>query len=189
MKSIRNCRSVALAAGGVFLLSLALPFSDLFAQTAEPLAPTPDAANPEAPLLPRTEQPQTDGPSVTNSAILQGLDKITARVSEFEAPIGETVHFGSFEIVVRVCKKTPPEEPPESTAYLEITDVRPDEPATLIFKGWMFASSPALSAVEHPVYDVWVTGCRMQQAEVIPTPSDSGAAPDESAPAENTTAQ
>ncbi len=93
-------------------------------------------------------------------ALLQGLDKITARISTFEAPIGEPVRFGSLEIIARACDKRPPEEPPESAAFLEITDFRPDSDAVKLFTGWMFASSPALSAVEHPVYDVWVIDCR-----------------------------
>ncbi len=93
-------------------------------------------------------------------ALLQGLDKITARISTFEAPLGETVRFGTFEIVARACEKRPPEEPPESAAFLEIVDLRPDSDAVRLFTGWMFASSPALSAVEHPVYDVWVIDCR-----------------------------
>ena len=93
-------------------------------------------------------------------AVLQGLDKITARISTFEVPVGEAARFGSLEIVVRRCRKTPPEEPPESTAFLEIVDVRPDSPAVRLFTGWMFASSPAVSALEHPVYDVWVIDCK-----------------------------
>lgn len=95
-----------------------------------------------------------------DTAVLQGLDKITARISTFEAPLDEPVRFGSLEIVARACDKKPPEEPPESTAFLEIVDVRPDSPSVELFKGWMFASSPAVSALEHPVYDVWVVDCR-----------------------------
>jgi hypothetical protein len=93
-------------------------------------------------------------------AVLQGLDKITARISTFEAPVDQIVRFGTFEIIARSCHKTPPEEPPERAAFLEITEVRPDSPSAPIFTGWMFASSPALSAVEHPVYDVWVIDCK-----------------------------
>ena len=101
------------------------------------------------------------GPAAAQQvALLQGLDKITARISTFEAPIGEPVRFGSLEIVARACDKRPPEEPPESAAFLEITDFRPDADAVKLFTGWMFASSPAVSAVEHPVYDVWVIDCR-----------------------------
>ena len=93
-------------------------------------------------------------------AVLQGLDKITARISTFDAPLGETVRFGSLQIVARACDKKPPEEPPESAAFLEIVDIRPDSPEVPLFTGWMFASSPAVSALEHPVYDVWVVDCR-----------------------------
>jgi hypothetical protein len=101
------------------------------------------------------------GPAAAQEvALLQGLDKITARISTFEAPLGEAVRFGTFEIVARACEKRPPEEPPESAAFLEIVDLRPDAEAVELFTGWMFASSPALSAVEHPVYDVWVIDCK-----------------------------
>lgn len=93
-------------------------------------------------------------------AELQGLDKITARISTFEAPVGQPVRFGTFEIVARACDKTPPEELPESAAFLEIVDLRPDSEPIDLFSGWMFASSPAISAVDHPVYDVWVIDCK-----------------------------
>jgi hypothetical protein len=92
-------------------------------------------------------------------AVLQGLDKVTARVSTIEAPVGRTVRFGALEIIARTCDKRPPEEPPESAAFLDIWEVRPGEAAISLFRGWMFASSPALSAMEHPVYDVWVLDC------------------------------
>ncbi len=93
-------------------------------------------------------------------AVLQGLDKVTARVSTIEAPVGDTVKFGTLEIIARVCDKRPPEETPESAAFLDIWEVRPGEPAVSVFRGWMFASSPALSALEHPVYDIWVVDCK-----------------------------
>jgi hypothetical protein len=92
-------------------------------------------------------------------ALLQGLDKVTARVSTIEAPVGRTVRFGTLQIIARTCDKRPPEETPESAAFLDIWEVRPGEAAISIFRGWMFASSPALSAVHHPVYDVWVLDC------------------------------
>ncbi len=92
-------------------------------------------------------------------AVLQGLDKVTARISTIDAPIDDRIRFGTLSIVVRHCRKTPPEEPPETTAFLEIDDVKPGEQPVRLFSGWMFASSPALSALEHPVYDVWVIGC------------------------------
>jgi hypothetical protein len=94
-------------------------------------------------------------------ALLQGLDKITARISKFEAPVGASVHFGTLSIRVRDCEKNPPEEAPESAAFVEIDETRPREKvAKRLFSGWMFASSPALSALEHPVYDVNLLDCR-----------------------------
>jgi hypothetical protein len=114
------------------------------------------------------------------TAVLQGLDKITARISTFKARVNEPARFGSLEITVRRCHKTPPEEPPESAAFLEIVDVRPDSPEVLLFSGWMFASSPAISALEHPVYDVWVVDCITDEAadQSADQPADqSGAQP------------
>ena len=96
----------------------------------------------------------------TQGAVLQGLDKVTARISTIEAPVGKPVRFGTLEITARACRKHPPEEPPESAAFLEIRDILPDEAPKLLFGGWMFASSPALSALQHPVYDVWVIDCK-----------------------------
>lgn len=94
-----------------------------------------------------------------NVAVLRGLDKVTARTSTFEAPVDEMVRFGTLEIVARHCEKSPPEEPPEAAAFLHISEVKRGEPAETVFEGWMFASSPALSALEHPVYDVIVVDC------------------------------
>jgi hypothetical protein len=84
-------------------------------------------------------------------AILQGLDKTTARVSRIVVPVGETVRFGSLTIELAACDKRPPEETPEAAAFLKIVEQKPDEAPLLRFSGWMFASSPALSAMEHPV--------------------------------------
>ena len=93
-------------------------------------------------------------------AVLQALDKVTAQVSTMDAPIGEIVKFGTIEIVARTCDKRPPEETPESAAFLDVWEVRPGEPAASVYRGWMFASSPARAAMEHPVYDVWVLDCK-----------------------------
>jgi hypothetical protein len=81
-------------------------------------------------------------------AVLQTLDKVTARVNTIDVRVGGTVRFGTLLIRVDHCDKRPPEETPESTAFL------------LTFAGWMFASSPALNALEHPVYDVWLLDCK-----------------------------
>jgi hypothetical protein len=93
-------------------------------------------------------------------ALLEGLDKITARVSKFEAPVGAPVQFGTLAIRVRDCEKSPPEDTPESAAFVEIDETRTGEVRTRVFSGWMFASSPALSALEHPVYDVTLLDCK-----------------------------
>jgi hypothetical protein len=97
-------------------------------------------------------------------AVLQGLDKTTARISKFDAPVGQSVRFGRLVITVRDCVKHPPEEEPESAAFLQIDELRQGERNTLtsqrVFNGWMFASSPALSALENPIYDVGVLDCR-----------------------------
>lgn len=104
-------------------------------------------------------------------AVLQALDKVTAQVSTIDAPIGEVVKFGTIEMVARTCDKRPPEETPESAAFMDIWEVRPGEPAVSVFRGWMFASSPALSAMEHPVYDVWILDCRNTSASAEPSSS------------------
>jgi hypothetical protein len=97
-------------------------------------------------------------------AVLQGLDKTTARISKFDAPVGKSVRFGTLVITVRACIKHPPEEEPESAAFLQIDEVRQGERNSVVsqqvFSGWMFASSPALSALENPIYDVGVLDCK-----------------------------
>jgi hypothetical protein len=105
-----------------------------------------------------------EGPTVDNRvAVLQGLDKVTARVSTIRAPLNQPTQFGTLEVVARACRETPPTEPPESAAFLQIRELPPasDVGGTPVdlFSGWMFASSPAVSALEHPVYDIWVIDC------------------------------
>ena len=112
--------------------------------------------------LPDTDELGSEPGSV---AILRGLDKVTARTQDFEAPVGERVEFGALEIEVKYCRRRPPEEPPETFVFMEIFDRRTDGfgsdvDGAEIFSGWMFASNPALNPLEHPVYDVWVIDCR-----------------------------
>ncbi len=95
-----------------------------------------------------------------SGALLRGLDKITARITTFEAPLNQEVRFGTLRIQAQTCRKRPPEETPEVAVFLGIEEERPGiEGRLTLFSGWMFASSPALSALEHPVYDVWVIDC------------------------------
>ncbi|HZU90537.1 MAG TPA: DUF2155 domain-containing protein [Stellaceae bacterium] len=97
-------------------------------------------------------------------ALLQGLDKITARISDFAAPVGAPVRFGTLSITVRDCETNPPEDQPESAAFVQIAEARRGEPEKRLFSGWMFASSPALSALQHPVYDIELLGCKAASA-------------------------
>lgn len=92
---------------------------------------------------------------------LAALDKITTQLSTIEIRQGETVTFGTLRITLRYCRANPPEETPENAAFLEITDVGHNNQQKKVFTGWMFSSSPALSPLEHPVYDVWVRKCNM----------------------------
>ncbi len=95
----------------------------------------------------------------TNVAQMQAMDKITGRVNMIEVPVGGEVKFGTFSVVVRACKTRPEEEVPENSAFVDVTDKSFDEEEFNIFKGWMFSSSPAVNAIEHPIYDVWLIRC------------------------------
>ena len=94
-------------------------------------------------------------------ARIQTLDKITARISTLDVPIGVALHFGTLEVFVYACHYRPPHLPPEHAAFLKITAVDFDgEVADApLFEGWMFASSPALSGLEHAVYDLTMLSC------------------------------
>jgi hypothetical protein len=111
-------------------------------------------------------------------AVLQGLDKTTARIATIDVPIGKRVRYGNLLIIARACVNHPPEETPESAAFLEIDELPPDAGPTTqperIFKGWMFASSPALSAVENPVYDVSVLDCKDESPTAAPVGPPAG---------------
>jgi hypothetical protein len=102
---------------------------------------------------------------------MQGLDKITARVSRFEARVGQPVSFGRLSILVRDCQKSAPEDRPENAAFIEIGETRPSEGKVRLFSGCMFSSSPALSALDHPVYDVNLLECKAASTAAPPPPS------------------
>ena len=94
-------------------------------------------------------------------ATMQALDKITARISTLSAPVGEARQFGTLEVTVRRCAFHPPEETPENAAFVVIRDLGydPSVAPAEVFSGWMFSSSPAISALEHPVYDITLLVC------------------------------
>lgn len=100
-----------------------------------------------------------------DTAVLRWLDKATARVQTIEVSVNQTTRIETLEIIVRACRERPPEEPPESAAFLDVWEIKPGEAAAEVFRGWMFASSPAVSAMEHPVYDLWVLDCKDSRAD------------------------
>jgi hypothetical protein len=104
-----------------------------------------------------------------DTVVLGGMDKVTARFTSFEVRVGEAGHFGTLEVTPRSCQKMPPEETPESAAFLEIDDLK-DETRRRVFNGWMFASSPGISALEHVVYDIWVLDCVSSVPEPVDEP-------------------
>jgi len=114
--------------------------------------------------------------------VLRGLDKITARVSTITGRVGETQQFGRLEIRVRQCWKSDPGQPPEQAALIEITEIKPDQKPETKFTGWMFASSPALSALAHPVYDITLLECR---ADLPPEEGDAEQASEEAGASES----
>ncbi len=92
-------------------------------------------------------------------AVFAALDKVTATIRKLEVPLDQTVEFGALKVTPRVCYSRPPTEQPKTTSFVEVEEVQLDGEQKRIFTGWMFAESPGLNAVEHPVFDVWLTGC------------------------------
>ena len=92
-------------------------------------------------------------------ALFAGLDKITGIITAFDVAVDETRQFGSLVVRPRVCYSRPPEEEPKTTSFVEVEEIGLNRKKRRIFSGWMFAESPGLNAVEHPVYDVWLTAC------------------------------
>lgn len=109
----------------------------------------------------------------TDIAVLRALDKVTARISTIEAPVGQPVAFGTLRIIARTCEKRPPEEPPEAAAFLHVEESRPNEVPVTVFRNWMFASSPAVSAMDHPIYDIWVLDCLSSASRADSMEADS----------------
>jgi hypothetical protein len=146
-------------------------------------APAP-ANPPPPPPADATLQPEDTVVTVTPTqkiengrAVFSGLDKITGRIISFDAAIGETVQFGALQVTARACYTRPPTEATNTDAFVEVDEVTLQGEIKRIFTGWMFASSPGLHAVEHPIYDVWLTDCaspkplQVAQPAVLPTPA------------------
>ncbi len=143
------------------------------ARVNPPPANPQQPANPPQPGNPPSPQPadtpsQSDDTVVTETptqkipnsrAVFSGLDKITGRIISFDAAIGETVQFGALQVTARACYTRPPTEATNTDAFVDVDEVTLKGEIKRIFTGWMFASSPGLHAVEHPIYDVWLTDC------------------------------
>ena len=146
---------------------------------AGPLPPVEMPVTPEQPITPPPPEvivpaPPSSAAPVAVGVVLGGLDKVAARTAKFEVNLKQQVFYNTLIITARMCKTRPPEEPPESAAFLEIQERKSDGTIQKIFSGWMFASSPALNALEHPVYDVWVVNCKTVPAQTAaPAPPNS----------------
>ena len=129
-------------------------------------------------------QPPPAPPQGGTLLMMRGLDKITGRPTSITAPIGKKVAFATLTITARFCYSTPASETPETAAFVQIEDHRPDQSARQIFSGWMYGSSPGLNAVEHPLYDVWVISCNNAPAPAVAANTSTApvrvAAPDSS---------
>jgi hypothetical protein len=176
--------AAALAATAAFPAPTSVKLNLAPARGHATATPLPKFAQPSHDLTADDAIPGKDG--IKRMVILRGLDKITARAVNIYAPIGVPVQYATLTITARYCYSTPSTETPETTAFLQIVDKRPDQPERKVFSGWMLASSPSLNPVEHPLYDVWVISCKTNQpgqqapavastAPVKPVSPDSGA--------------
>jgi hypothetical protein len=146
----------------------------------------PAAATPAAPTVAEDNTPAAPPapPQGGTQLLLRGLEKITGRPTNITAPIGKPVHFATLTITAHYCYSTPPSETPETTAFVQIEDHRPDQPARRVFSGWMYGSTPGLNGLEHPLYDVWVISCNNAPAQAVASNTSTAAvkvaAPDSS---------
>jgi len=150
---------------------------------APPGSPAPVAAAPPPPPDDVVTPPPPQ--RITNpTAVFSGLDKITGRITAFDAAIGETVQFGALQVTARACYSRPPTETPLTDGFVEVDEVTLQGEVRRIFTGWMFATSPGLHAVEHAIYDVWLTDCKggAQAVADAQPPAPAPAAPARPAP-------
>jgi hypothetical protein len=144
-------------------------------QRQPPGAPQPAGTSPQPGDEVMTEPPSQKIPN--KGAMFSGLDKITGRIIAFDAAIGETVQFGALQVTPRACYTRPPTETPNTDAFLEVDEVTLQGEVKRIFTGWMFAASPGLHGVEHPIYDVWLTDCKNPVIAAAPPPPEAPPAP------------
>lgn len=98
-----------------------------------------------------------------------GLDKITGRITTFDVYMNETVQFGALQVTPRICYSRPPTEPPRTDAFVEVDEITLTRTEHRIFTGWMFADSPGLHAIDHPVYDIWLANCKTSSTVAPPS--------------------
>jgi hypothetical protein len=178
------------------------PPGAVMAPANPPVAPPPSGAVQPAAIAPASPGalpqqpgngvPQLDDTVVTEvptqkidnaRAVFSGLDKITGRIISFDAAIGETVQFGALRVTARACYTRPPTEATNTDAFVEVDEVTLQGEVKRVFTGWMFASSPGLHAVEHPIYDVWLTDCASPVPTKVAQPAPEIAAPAPAPPA------
>ncbi|WP_409457320.1 DUF2155 domain-containing protein [Rhizobium sp.] len=104
-------------------------------------------------------------------AVFAGIDKITGRITTFDVYVNETVQYGALQVTPKVCYSRDDTEAQKIDGFIEVDEITLDRKIRRIFSGWMFADSPGLNAVEHPIYDVWLTGCKPQSD--IPAPANA----------------
>jgi len=100
-----------------------------------------------------------------STTVLGALNKVSGKISEIRAEDNNEIFFGTLKIIVRACKKSLPEDPPENSAFIQIWNIKFNKEEKKVFSGWMFSSSPSISAMNHAVYDVWVIDCMMSYIE------------------------
>ena len=166
-------------------------------QPDQGVAVAPPAANPLPGLPPGQRQPKgvpqtpatlqpgdevvSEPPAqkiVNKKASFSGLDKITGRIINFDEDIGETVQFGALRVKTDACYTRPATEAANTDAFVEVDEITLQGEVKRIFSGWMFAASPGLHGVEHPIYDIWLTDCKLPDTTVV-----SAAPPDSPKPA------
>lgn len=146
-------------ASALLLLSAGAIVAGASIATAQPKPAAPPPAQAPAPQATPDAPPPPLASAPGTILMLRGLDKITGKPTDISAPIGKPVRFATLTITARYCYSTPASETPETSAFLQVEDHRPDQGAKRVFSGWMYASSPGLNGMEHPLYDVWVINC------------------------------
>jgi hypothetical protein len=129
-------------------------------QQQQPTQQQPPAQGVPPPDTKEVVEPPPPERIANPTAVFEGLDKITGRTTKFDVAINETVQFGALQVTPRVCYSRPPTETPQTDSFVEVDEVTLKGTIRRIFTGWMFAASPGLNAVEHPIYDVWLTDCK-----------------------------